>query len=252
MKAKWENRMALKGNLKDMNLSDIVQMACKSRSQACLVVRSQDREANLFFADGQIVHAALDSQEGEEVIYELLTWEEGAFELEQDVPPPKHTVTTTWSGLILEGLRRIDEGTARPDQPEKRKEMQEMPAKKRSEQLADALSELLAGSSDIEGGALVGIDGLVLSANVPVGKLDETLVGAAAAAIFGLSRRSVEQLKRGDFSQTLIQGSRGNIIVTFVDERNVFVGLTPADINLGMAFVEARQVAEKLAAILKG
>ena len=126
-----------------------------------------------------------------------------------------------------------------------------MATKKRSEQLDDALSELLSSSSDIEGGALVGIDGLVLSANVPVGKLDETLVGAAAAAISGLSRRSVEQMQRGEFFQTLIQGSKGNIIVTFVDKRNAFVGLTPAGVNLGMAFHEAQQAAQKLAEIIK-
>ena len=126
-----------------------------------------------------------------------------------------------------------------------------MAPKKRSERIAEALKELLEGSSDIEGGALVGIDGLVLSANVPVQGLDETLVGAAAAAVFGLSRRSVEQLGRGEFLQTLIQGEDGNIIVTVVDPQNVFVGITPSNINLGMAFFEARQVAQKLAQILK-
>ena len=36
----------------------------------------------------------------------------------------------------------------------------------------------------------------------------------------------------------------------FVDERNVFVGLTPADVNLGMAFHEAQQVAQELAEII--
>ena len=113
--------------------------------------------------------------------------------------------------------------------------------------LADVLAELVGSSGDIEGGALVGIDGLVLSSNVPVRGLDETLVGAAAAAIFG---RSVEQLARGEFFQTLIQGSDGNIIVTFVDDRNVFVGLTPSDVNLGMTFHEARQVAAKLGQVL--
>ncbi len=108
----------------------------------------------------------------------------------------------------------------------------------------------IAESSDIEGGALVGIDGLVLSANVPIRGIDETLVGAAAAAVFGLSRRSVDQLKRGEFYQTLIQGADGNIIVTSVDQRTVLVAITASDINLGMAFYETRNVAERLAEIL--
>ena len=122
--------------------------------------------------------------------------------------------------------------------------------KRRSELLAEALENLISSSTDIEGGALVGIDGLVIAANVPVGGLDETLVGAAAAAISGMSKRSVDQMKRGDYEQTLIRGSRGYIIVTPVNERSVFVGLTPANVNLGMVFIEAQEVTEELARIM--
>ncbi len=251
-----KNGETVRGNLRTLSLPSIVQINCTERNQARLRIRRQGQEGNVFFADGNVVHATLGSQIGEEAIYELLTWEDGDFELEMGASSPEKSITVGWSGLLLEGLRRIDERAVEwdgLDDLERHTEDTEvkMATKKRSEQLADALSELLSSSSDIEGGALVGIDGLVLSANVPVGKLDETLVGAAAAAISGLSRRSVEQMQRGEFFQTLIQGSKGNIIVTFVDERNVFVGLTPADVNLGMAFHEARQVAQELAAIIK-
>ena len=101
--------MALKGKLSEMGLSDIVQVACKGRNQACLIVQSQDQEGRLFFEKGQIVHAILDSQEGEEVIYELLTWEEGVFEIKQEVNAPKCTITASWQSLLLEGMRRLDE-----------------------------------------------------------------------------------------------------------------------------------------------
>ncbi len=251
--------MALKGNLKDTSLSDLIQMGCRGRNEAHLLLRSAGQQASIFFDGGQVVHAEFGAKSGEEAVYELLSWEEGEFELETGVSTPERTITTNWSSLLLEGMRRIDERTAVEEaeslEPRERsakdhKEVQKMVTKKRSELIADALSELLTNSTDIEGGALVGIDGLVLSANVPSGKLDETLVGAAAAAISGLSRRSVEQMQRGEFFQTLIQGSKGNIIVTFVDERNVFVGLTPAGVNLGMAFHEAQQVAQELAEIM--
>jgi hypothetical protein len=105
--------MALKGNLQDMKLSDIVQVACKGRKQACLRITSRDRQASLFFEKGQVVHAILDSKEGEEVVYELLTWEDGVFEVEQEVAPPKLTITTNWQGLLLEGMRRVDEQDTR-------------------------------------------------------------------------------------------------------------------------------------------
>jgi len=246
----------VRGDLRSMSLPSIIQVNCTEQSQAHLRIRGHGQEASLFFADGNIVHAEMDSKVGEEVIYEVLGWEDGEFELEVGVPPPQRTITKGWSGLLLEGMRRLDERAAAEEEVvalkiEPEKEVTGMANKKRSEQIAQALDELVAGSTDIDGGALVSIDGLVLSANVPIRDIDETLVGAAAATIFGLSRRSVQQLGRGKFFQTLVQGEDGNIIVTAVDDQNVFVGITPADVNLGMAFYEARQVAQKLAKLLR-
>ncbi len=274
--------MAIEGNLQDLSLATLVQMICTEQIQARLTVRHNDREAQIYFDDGNIVHMTLDDREGEEVIYELLTWENGTFELEKDVPPPAHTVTSSWSGLLLEGMRRLDEAhpptwdeleemdglgedllaelaAIAPDlaeqlrQQEQEKEDDAMAVRKRrSELLAEALSDLVTGSTDIEGGALVGVDGLVISANIPIATLDETIVGAAAASVAGLSKRSVEQLQRGSFEMSLIKGDRGYIIVSPVDERSVFVGITPANVNLGMVFVETREVVEELANIMAG
>lgn len=122
--------------------------------------------------------------------------------------------------------------------------------KKKSELLADALERLLQESSDIDGAAVVGVDGLVYSANVPHRALDENMVGATSAAILGLSKRSIGQMKRGIFVQTLIQGDEGNIIVASLNEETLFVGLTPKNVNLGMAFAEVRNMIAGLNEIL--
>ena len=123
-------------------------------------------------------------------------------------------------------------------------------AKKKSELLAEALVNLLTESADITGAAIVGVDGLVYSANVPQRVLDENMVGASSAAVFGLSKRSTDQLKRGTFKQTLIQGEEGNIIVSGIDEQTLFVGLTASNVNLGMAFAEVREMTDKIYKIL--
>ncbi len=123
-------------------------------------------------------------------------------------------------------------------------------AQKTGEILSQHLQDLLDQSSDIEGAAVVGVDGLVYSANMPHRDMDEDLTGAVAAAVYALSVRSVNQLKRGKLWRTLIQGDDGNIIVTVINDRTLFVGLTPKDVNLGMAFAEARTIAKKLADVL--
>ena len=123
-------------------------------------------------------------------------------------------------------------------------------AKKRSEILADSLGQLLQESSDLHGVAVVGVDGLVYSANVPQRALDEQMVGATSAAVLGLSKRSADQLKRGSFKQTLIQGDEGNIIVASINNETLLVGLTASNVNLGMAFAEMRTMATALGEIL--
>ena len=125
-----------------------------------------------------------------------------------------------------------------------------MATQKKSEQIAAALTELLRESSDINGAAVVGVDGLVYSANVPSKDMDEAMVGAVSAAVLGLSKRSASQLKRGSFKQTLIQSDDGNIVVAPINEETLFVGLSAANVNLGMAFAEVRNMTDRLKKII--
>ncbi len=122
--------------------------------------------------------------------------------------------------------------------------------KRKSELLADVLSELLQESADIVGAGVIGTDGLVYSANVPFKGMEEDMVGAASAAAFGLSKRGIQQLQRGEFTRTLIQGTAGNIIIVALNSETLLVALTPDAINLGMAFAEVRDAVTQLQDIL--
>jgi len=120
---------------------------------------------------------------------------------------------------------------------------------KRSEQLAEALRGMVNNSTDIQGVAVISMDGLVIAAELP-GKMDQARVGAVAAGILSLSGRSVGQLQRGELQQTLIQGTDGNIIITYAGKNAAFVALTGKEVNLGMAFLETREGAQAIAGIL--
>jgi predicted regulator of Ras-like GTPase activity (Roadblock/LC7/MglB family) len=239
--------MALQGNLQHMAAADLIQHACQDHKTAQLVIQHDQQTADLFFKGGQVVHAALGNLQGEEVIYTVLGWPEGQFSLELETEPPVMTINRAWSALLLEGARRLDENNSIPTTQQ---ETQPMAMKKKSEILSETLAELLTESSDIEGAAVVGVDGLVYSANVPQRALDENMVGATSAAILGLSKRSAGQLKRGSFNQTLIQGDDGNIIVANISSDTLFIGLTPKNVNLGMAFAEVRAMTTRLREIL--
>ena len=106
---------AVQGNLHTLSLPSIIQINCEERNEARLHLRHQGEEASIFFADGNVVHAELGPYVGEEAVYKLLRWETGDFKLEKGVSPAERTINVGWTGLLLEGMRRIDEQDAALD-----------------------------------------------------------------------------------------------------------------------------------------
>lgn len=241
--------MALKGTLGDLSVSDLIQLHCQAGNAARLTVKNPEQaHIALYFAGGEVVHAEFGPLQGTEAVYELLTWQAGTFEVEQDVSAPTRTIQIPWSALLMEGLRRADE-QRQADVISTEKEQIPMSGETRRDRLASVLSQLVETSGDVRGAAVVGRDGLIIAAHLPA-KMEQARVGAVAAAILSLSGRSVGQLERGDFQQTLIQGSDGNIIITDAGKNAVFVALTGKDVNLGMVFLEVRESAAAIAEIL--
>ena len=125
-----------------------------------------------------------------------------------------------------------------------------MAAKRRSDVLKERLEALLAESADVNGAVIIGSDGLVLASNMPLGGHDATRVGAEGAALFGLSKRTLNTLNCGDFEAAVLQGKDGWIITIDAGAKAMVLGLTEADVNLGMALIEMRDVAGDIAQTL--
>lgn len=243
------------GNLRILTLPSIVQINCTERNQAHLLLRRQGQEGSLFFADGNIVHATLGSKIGEEAIYDLLMWEDGDFELEMGVLSPERTITQNWSGLLLEGMRRIDENAAAWDgldilteSESQEQEVKEMAAtRRRGDILSEHLANLLASSAEIRGAVIAGHDGLVLASNVPMAGHDANRIGAEGAALLGLSQRTLQGLKCGAFQAAVLEGADGWVIAAGAGPQAMVIGLTDAKVNLGMALLEMREIAADVA-----
>ena len=109
---KRDSGKAVQGNLHTLSLLSIIQINCEERNEARLHLKRQGEKASLFFADGNVVHAESGSYVGEEAVYELLKWENGNFKLEKGIAPPERTINVDWTGLLLEGMKRIDEQAA--------------------------------------------------------------------------------------------------------------------------------------------
>lgn len=101
----------MKGRLQDMAVADLIQHNCQDRKTARVQLKNGREKGELFFKNGNVVHASVDDQTGEEAVYQLMNWEEGTFELIPEVDPPTVTITRNWTSLLLEAARLADEGS---------------------------------------------------------------------------------------------------------------------------------------------
>ncbi|MCE0485048.1 MAG: DUF4388 domain-containing protein [Methylacidiphilales bacterium] len=93
-----------------MGLPEILQMCCLSRRSGQITFRSGASYGYIYIQQGRVLHALCGTIEGEEAIYNMLSWPGGGFSLDEDILPHKKTVTLTWEQLLFEGARRADEG----------------------------------------------------------------------------------------------------------------------------------------------
>ncbi len=248
--------MKVHGSLEGTDLSHLVELAQGRPEPSALILETPGGTWTLFVAEGRVVHAVgPDGSEGLAALTGALRAHHGSFRLEPRRTAPRVSIRKPWNVVLLEALRRLDEA-ADPAPPTTPSLSQEEPTmtkpKKTRERIAEVLANLLDESVDIIGAAVVGIDGLVYSANFPRRGADENMIAASAAAVYGLSKRTMQQLHEGSFLQTLIQGSDGYLLVRSITPRVLFVGVLPAEVNLGMAFAETRTAASELAEILQG
>ncbi|MBI5344419.1 MAG: DUF4388 domain-containing protein [Deltaproteobacteria bacterium] len=105
--------MGVKGRLKDMALVDIIQIFNAERRTVAVHLGSELGYGRVFIKNGRITHAAYREFTGTDAFYQLLAWKDGEFEVEPDAVAPETTINEPAEGIILEGLRRLDESLAR-------------------------------------------------------------------------------------------------------------------------------------------
>lgn len=98
------------GSLEDMGVVDLLQTIEIGRKTGVLsIARAGGAAARMWFEDGRVIDAEVGGLRGEEAIYRLLTWEHGDFEIDFRPPDRTPTIKTSTQGLLMEGMRRVDE-----------------------------------------------------------------------------------------------------------------------------------------------
>ncbi len=102
-------RTRLSGSLEDMGVVDLLQTFEVSRKSGVAKIVSGAREATVYFRDGKTVDAELGRLRGEEAVYRALIWTNGSFEVEFCPVERADVIPTSTQGLLMEGMRRLDE-----------------------------------------------------------------------------------------------------------------------------------------------
>lgn len=101
----------LKGNIEFMSLGTLLSVHCSESLSGRLVIETESVLAEVFLDGGEIVHAALNSEMGENAFYKILALKKGVFSLYLNEKSPQTTISKTWSSLLLDGTRRLDENS---------------------------------------------------------------------------------------------------------------------------------------------
>ncbi len=101
----------VRGSLAQMNVIDLLQSLELGRKTCALLLTRNGDRCQLFFQEGQINDAVYGETRGDEAVYKVLTWMDpaGNFEIDFSVQHTEQTTTRSTQGLLMEGLRLLDE-----------------------------------------------------------------------------------------------------------------------------------------------
>jgi predicted regulator of Ras-like GTPase activity (Roadblock/LC7/MglB family) len=197
-----EKNMPLEGNLKDLSLTNLIQLNCQEMNEVQITLEYLGKEGVIFCSGGNIVHASTGLLAGEEAMYELLRWDGGTFFLQNGIMPRERTIDRNWNSILLEGMQRIDEG--------------ETSMEDRLNKLAHDLSEMAM----VSGSVIVARDGTVLAEAV---KGNAEKEGAVAVFVGNAADQIGEALVLGPLDWGVVAMGKDRMLV--LEQPDFFVGL---------------------------
>src|SRR3954452_4922152 len=99
----------LRGSLAQMNIMDLLQSLEMGRKSCLLTITYNGEKCDMFFSEGQINHAVFGKTKGDEAVYKTMGWNNGSFQIDFTKSSSETTVTRSTQGLLMEGLRLLDE-----------------------------------------------------------------------------------------------------------------------------------------------
>ncbi len=102
--------MPLTGHLSDLSLSELIEFFCNQRKSGQLKVLYPQGAGFFYLQAGSVVDARIGVLRGIDAVYYALTLPNAKFEFSGSAETADRTINQPWTQVVLEGLRRLDEG----------------------------------------------------------------------------------------------------------------------------------------------
>ena len=102
--------MGLTGHLSDLSLSELIEFFCNQRKTGQLKVLYPEGYGYFYLQAGSVIDARIGVLRGIDAVYYALTLPNAKFEFGAATEELERTINQPWTQVVLEGLRRLDEG----------------------------------------------------------------------------------------------------------------------------------------------
>ncbi len=128
------SKSVLSGNLSFLNLAELLQLLGSNTSTGVLRITNKyaAEPGVVFFSKGNPVHALNEKLSGLEAIYSLFGWSEGEFTFSEEAYDGQATIKKSRMEIILDGLRKLDDGEIERLEPVAFEKASSKPDKKKS------------------------------------------------------------------------------------------------------------------------
>jgi DNA-binding response OmpR family regulator len=99
----------VRGSLAQMNVIDLVQSLEMGRKSCLLTLTNDNDKCEMYFSEGQVTHASYGTLTGDQAVFKVLRWMGGNFQINFEGKTKQQTTTLNTQGLLMEGLRLLDE-----------------------------------------------------------------------------------------------------------------------------------------------
>ncbi len=103
------SRASFTGLLSEMGLVDLLSTIDLGRKSGVLELEAPQGRGVVFFRDGRVVDARANKVVAANAVYRMLLWTDGRFEIRFGPCTANEVIEMSTQGLLMEGMRRIDE-----------------------------------------------------------------------------------------------------------------------------------------------